>query len=197
MKPYLSVITIFVFKLIVFSDCFLNAQIAYQSKPGDVIITASYNNENFSGESKDVVSNINYESSEVRFSLDPTTITTKADTFNVCFKSDVADQLNECIKGADIQTSTLAGKSNVDFTNRDVSSESSLKFEAEFQLNGITKLVYVTGTLKPLSSSDIISSILTLDFFFRLTDFGITPPAGFSDLLQAEIIQTVLSDEKK
>ena len=81
--------------------------------------------------------------------------------------------------------------------NKDVSSENDIKFEAEFQLNSITKYVYVTGSLKPLSQDDLITSILNLNFHFKLSDFGITPPDGFSNLLEVQMIQPVLTNVTK
>jgi hypothetical protein len=193
MKRLFCIVHLLVFKLVIFSECY--AQTTNQSKPGDVIINASYNNEKFTAKSKELRCFIDYTTSEIEFDLDPNTIISSIDTANVCFKSNESEELNECLRRSDIQPATLKGKPDVSFTIKDISAESNLKFEAEFQLNGITKLEYVTGTLKPLSSNDLISALLTLNFNFKLSEFGITTPTGFSDLLEVRIIQVVLTNE--
>lgn len=69
----------------------------------------------------------------------------------------------------------------------------NLNFEAQFQLNGITKYIYVFGKLNKISSNGIISCLLTLDFNFILSDFGIIPPKGFSNLATVQIVQILMN----
>lgn len=76
----------------------LNAQEIYQTKDGNVIVNSSYNNESFNGESKYLFALVNFETAEIRLSLDPTTSRAKSDSLNVCFQPIDAEKLNECPK---------------------------------------------------------------------------------------------------
>lgn len=178
--------------LFLFIACIAQAQEIFKTKDGDVIVNSAYNNEKFSGESQHLFAVINYETTEILLSLDPTTLRTKPDSFNVCFKSQDADKLNQCIQSADIPISTLKGKLNVPNIITSQNPDYNLNFEAEFQLNDITRLLYVTGTLKNLKSEGMYCCLLTLDFHFRLRDFNITPPENFSEIASVQIRQVVL-----
>jgi hypothetical protein len=161
------------------------AQQRYQTKEGSIEVIGSYRDSLIIANSNHLFVLINYETAEIGLTLNPATLRTTTDSLNVKL-------INSSIKPI-----ILKGKLNIPYVQTLEHPDHKLNFEAELYLNGIVKTVYINGLLKHIASNETISCLLTLNFKFRLSDFGIDLPEGWSNEITIQIFQTVLKKSNR
>lgn len=174
-----------IFNAILLSVLFLcnlaaKAQQIYQTREGSIGVIGVYRDAKIIANSNQLVALINYETAEIELTLNPVTLHT------------ATDSLNLKLLHSSIGPVLLKGKLNIPYIKTLSHPDYKLNFEAELQLNGIVKSMYVTGVLKHIYSNGIISCLLTLSLEVGLSDFGIKLPEGWSNEIAVQIIQTVL-----
>ncbi|MBI2268776.1 MAG: hypothetical protein HYU69_00285 [Bacteroidetes bacterium] len=157
----------------------------YKTVEGSVGIIGAYKGEKILASSHHLFARINYQTAEIELQLDPLTLRTQTDLLN-------AKLLN-----SNVGLATLKGKMNIPYVNTLSHPPHNLKFEAEFQLNGVVKKIMITGLLKHISSGGNYSCLLTLDFKICLKDFGVTVPGGYSDEISIAVSQAVLKPDNQ
>ncbi|MEZ7505257.1 hypothetical protein [Flavobacterium sp. Arc2] len=89
----------------------------------------------------------------------------------------------------------LEGKLNISHVNTLQQPDQELNFTAQLHMNKIVNTIYANGALKHSTGSDNFSSLLTLNFKLRLSDFGIVVPEGWSDEITIQIYHAMLKTE--
>lgn len=156
------------------------AQQIYQTKEGSIGVIGLYMDAKIIANSNQLFALINYETAEIELTLNPAALRTTIDSLNVK------------ILNSPIEPATLKGKLNIPYVNTLKHPDHKLNFEAELHLNGIAKLMYVTGELKHIASNGAISCLLTLNFKLGLSDFEIVFPEGWNNEITIQIAQAVL-----
>lgn len=156
------------------------AQQIYQTKEGSIGVIGLYKDTMTSASSRQLFALINYETAEIELTLNPVTLRTTTDSLNVK------------LINSSVGLIMLKGKLNIPYVNTLSHPDHKLNFEAELHLNGIVKLMYVTGELKHIANNGIISCLLTLNFKLGLSDFKIVLPQGWNNEITIQIAQAVL-----
>jgi hypothetical protein len=169
--------------LILFWDALATAQEMFQTKEGNIEIIGSYNNNKIKANSKFLYAVINYNTAEIELTLNPTTLLTTIDSFNT--------QLAKSV----IEPVTLKGHLNIPFVNTLSHPDYEINFEADLNLNGVEKKIFVTGQLQHIASYGVITCQLTLKFKLSPTDYNIDLPKGWNNEINVQIFQAVLNNE--
>lgn len=161
----------------------IQAQQKYQTNKGTIELIGSYRDSIVIASSDDLSVLINYETAEIGLSLDPTTLGTETDSLNVTL-------INSSLKPI-----ILKGKLNINSINTLQHPDQKLNFTARLQINKIVKIIYADGELKHAAGTETFSSLLTLHFKLRLSDFGIVLPEGWNDEITIQIYQALLKKQ--
>ena len=139
------------------------AQQICQTNEGNIGVISLYGEAKIIANSNYLFALVNYETAEIELTINPVTLRT-------------TDSLNVKLINSSIGPVMLKGKLNIPYVNTLSHPDHKLNFEADLHLNGIVKSMYITGELKHIASSGIISCLLTLNFKLSLSDFEIVLP---------------------
>jgi hypothetical protein len=156
------------------------AQQRYRTREGSIEVIGSYRDSIIIANSNRLFVLINYETAEIELTLNPATLRNTTDSLNVKL-------INSSIKPV-----IMKGQLNIPYVETLQHPDHKLNFEAELHLNGKSKRIYVNGLLIHIASNETISCLLTLNFKFRLSDFGIDLPEGWNNEITIQIFQAVL-----
>ena len=159
------------------------AQQKYQTREGIIEIIGSYGDSIISANSNHLFVLIDYETAEIGLTIDPATLHTETDS------------LNEILSGTSLKPIILSGKLNIPYVNTLQHPDQKLNFMAELEMNKMVNTIYADGVLKHIAGSDTLSSLLTLNFKLRLSDFDIFLPEGYGDEITVRIVQAMLKKQ--
>jgi hypothetical protein len=161
----------------------IKAQQKYQTREGIMEVIGSYRDSIVIATSDHLFVLINYQNAEIGLSFDPATLRTETDSLNVTL-------INSPLKPI-----LLEGKLNIPSVNTLQYSDEELNFTAQLRMNKIEKTIYVNGVLTPARGTETFSSMLTLNFKLRLSDFRIFVPEGWSNEITIQIYQAILKKQ--
>jgi hypothetical protein len=161
----------------------IRAQQRHQTREGMMEVIGSYRDSIVIATSDHLFVLINYQTAEIGLSLDPATLRTKTDSLNVI------------LINSPLMPAILEGKLNIPQVNTLQQPDQELNFMAQLHMNKTVKTIYANGALKHSTGTDTFSSLLTLNFKLRLSDFGIVLPEGWSDEITIQIYQAMLKTE--
>jgi hypothetical protein len=161
----------------------VKAQQKYQTREGIIQVIGSYGDSIVIASSDHLFVLIDYETAEIGVSINPATLRTATDSLNVI------------LTNSSLKPVILKGKLNIPYVNTLQHPDQKLNFTAELRMNKIVKTIYVDGLLKHIAGNETLSSLLTLNFKLRLSDFGIVLPEGWSDEITIQIYQAMLKKQ--
>ncbi|PKH66355.1 hypothetical protein CXF59_10355 [Flavobacterium sp. ALD4] len=161
----------------------IRAQQRYQTREGMVEVIGSYRDSRVIATSDHLFIVINYQTAEIGLSLDPATLRTETDSLNVI------------LINSPLMPVILEGKLNIPYVNTLQQPDQELNFTALLHMNKIVKTIYANGAIKHSTGNDNFSSLLTLNFKLRLSDFGIVLLEGWSDEITIQIYQAMLKTQ--
>jgi hypothetical protein len=173
-------IAAFVFLLCSFS---IKAQQSYQTREGSIAIIGSYKDSIVTASSNNLFVLINYDTAEIGLSLNPATLRT------------ATDSLNSILIKTSLKPLLLKAKMNIPYVNTLEHPDQSLNFQAELHMNKIVRTIYANGELKQIAGNATLSSLLSLNFKLRLSDFGIILPQSWGDEITIQIYQALLKNQ--
>lgn len=173
-------VTVIVLLLCSFST---KAQQRYQTREGVIEVIGSYNDSIVIASSDHLFVLLNYETADIGLTLNPSTLHTTTDSLNVI------------LTNSSLKPIVLKGRLNIPYVNTLEHPDQKLNFTSELHMNKIVKTIYVNGVLKLIAGSETFSSLLTINFKLRLSDFGIVLPEGWSDEVTIQIIQAMLKKQ--
>ena len=160
-----------------------NAQQKYQTREGIIEVIGSHGDSIVIASSDHLFVLINYQTADIKLSLDPGTLRTETDSLNVTL-------INSPLKPI-----LLEGKLNTPYVNTLQQPDQELNFTAQLRMNKIVNTIYANGVLKHSTGSETFSSILSLNFKLRLSDFGIVVPEVWGDEITVRIYQAMLKNQ--
>ncbi|MGO4817484.1 hypothetical protein [Flavobacterium sp. W22_SRS_FP1] len=161
----------------------INAQQSYQTREGIVQVIGSYRDSIVIANSDHLFVLLNYQNAEIVLSLDLATLRTETESLNVTL-------INLPQKPI-----LLEGKLNIPYVNTLQHPDQELNFTAQLRMNKIVNTIYANGVLKQITSTETFSSMLTINFKLRLSDFKIFVPEDWSDEITIRIYQALLKDQ--
>lgn len=161
----------------------IRAQQRYQTREGIIEVIGSYRDSIVIASSDHLFVLINYQTAEIGLSLDPATLRTETDSLNVI------------LLNSPLMPVILEGKMNIPFVNTLQHPDQELNFTAQLHMNKIVNTIYANGLIKHSTGTETFSSMLTLNFKLRLSDFGILLPEGWSDEITIRIYQAMLKKQ--
>ncbi|MFT5715316.1 MAG: hypothetical protein ACI9WT_001896 [Flavobacterium sp.] len=159
------------------------AQQRYQTREGMMEVIGSYRDSIVIATSDHLFVLINYQNAEIGLSLDPASLRTETDSLNVT------------LRNSPLLPVILEGKLNIPYVNTLQQPDQQLNFRAQLHMNKIVKTIYAKGLIKHGTGTETFSSMLTLNFKLRLSDFSIIVPEGWSDEITIRIYQAMLKDQ--
>lgn len=168
---------------LLFCSLSAKAQQKYQTREGIIEVIGSYGDSIISANSNQLFVLIDYETAEIGLTIDPTTLHTEADS------------LNAILASTSLKPVILRGKLNIPYVNTLQHPDQKLNFMAELEMNKMVNTIYADGLLKHVAGSDALSSLLTLNFKLRLSDFGIFLPEAWGDEITVRIYQAMLKKQ--
>ncbi len=159
------------------------AQQTYQTREGIIEVIGSYQDSIVIASSDYLTVLLDYQTADITITLDPKTLHSTIDSFDLIPPNSALNPV------------TLKGKLNIPFVNTLQNPYQKLNFTAALQMNKIVNTIYANGLLQHIAGSDNFSSLLTLNFKFRLSDFRILLPEGWSDEITIQIIQAMLKKQ--
>lgn len=169
--------------LLILCSFSINAQQSYQTREGIIQVIGSYRDSVVIATSDHLFVLLNYQNAEIGLSLDLATLRTETDSLNVTL-----------IK-LPLKPILLEGKLNIPYVKTLQHPDQELNFTAQLRLNKIVNTIYANGALKHTTGTETFSSMLTINFKLRLSDFKIFVPEGWSDEITIRIYQALLKDQ--
>jgi hypothetical protein len=158
----------------------IRAQHRYQTREGMMEVFGSYRDSIVIATSDHLFVLINYQTAEIGLSIDPATLRTETDSLNVI------------LINLPLMPVIMEGKLNISYVNTLQNRDQELNFRALLHMNKTVNTIYASGVLKHGTGTETFSSMLTLNFKLRLSDFGIVVPEGWSDEITIRIYQALL-----
>src|SRR3970040_1762254 len=159
------------------------AQQKYQTREGIIEVIGSYGDSIISANSNHLFVLIDYETAEIGLTIDPASLHT------------ATDSLNAILTNTSLKPIILSGKLNIPYVTTLQHPDQKLNFTAQLEMNKMVNNIYADGILKHVAGSDALSSLLTLNFKLRLSDFGIFLPEAWGDEINVRIYQAMLKKQ--
>ena len=166
--------------LLAFNFQTAKSQQLYSTREGRIQVTGMVKDKGVNAASSHLLAQINYNTAEILLTLDPHLLLSKSDTLNMLLASSVEPVI-------------LKGKLNIPYINTCKHPMQKLNFDGELFMNGIQRLVSITGTLIHVADANPVACELSLKFNFILSNFNVTDaPINMADTVSVEILQAIL-----
>lgn len=159
------------------------AQQKYQTREGIIEVIGSYGDSIVIASSDHLFVLIDYETAEIGLTLDLSNLHTATDSLNVI------------LTDSSLKPIQLRGKLNIPYVNTLQHIDQKLNFTAELEMNKMVNTIYADGELKHIAGNETLSSLLTINFKLRLSDFGIFLPEAWGDRITVRIYQAMLKKQ--